>query len=52
LRDRESGGAVASALAKVQSVQKWKKIPAERVLVVEHVTDISREKLRPGIRNL
>ena len=45
----KAGGesALARALGiKVQSVQKWKKIPAERVLVVEHVTDISREKTK------
>ena len=48
----KAGGesALARALGiKVQSVQKWKKITAERVLAVEHVTDIPREKLRPHI---
>jgi DNA-binding transcriptional regulator YdaS (Cro superfamily) len=52
----KAGGesALARALGiKVQSVQKWKKIPAERVLAVEHVTGISREKLRSRhLRNL
>lgn len=42
--------ALARALGiKVQSVQKWKKIPAERVVAVEAVTGISREKLRPDL---
>ena len=48
----KAGGesAVARALGiKVQSVQKWKKIPAERVLAVEHVTGISREKRLPPV---
>jgi len=52
----KAGGesAVARALGiKVQSVQKWKKIPAERVLAVEHVTGIPREKTTARhLRNL
>jgi DNA-binding transcriptional regulator YdaS (Cro superfamily) len=42
--------ALARALGiKVQSVQKWKKIPAERVLDVEYATGIPREQLRPDL---
>jgi DNA-binding transcriptional regulator YdaS (Cro superfamily) len=42
--------ALARALGiKVQSVQKWKKIPAERMPAVEAITGISREKLRPDL---
>jgi DNA-binding transcriptional regulator YdaS (Cro superfamily) len=42
--------ALARALGiKVQSVQKWKKIPAERVVAVEQATGIPREQLRPDI---
>jgi len=52
----KTGGesALARALGiKVQSVQKWKKIPAERVLAVEHVTGIPREKTTARhLRNL
>jgi len=46
----KTGGesALARALGiKVRLVQKWKKIPAERVLAVEHVTGIPREKPQP-----
>jgi DNA-binding transcriptional regulator YdaS (Cro superfamily) len=32
-----------------QSFQKWKKIPAERVLAIEHITGIPREQLRPDL---
>lgn len=32
-----------------QNVCKWKRIPAERVIEVEHATGIPREKLRPDI---
>jgi DNA-binding transcriptional regulator YdaS (Cro superfamily) len=32
-----------------QAVSQWKKVPAERVLSVEHVTGISRHDLRPDI---
>jgi hypothetical protein len=43
-------GPLARALGiKFQSIQKWKKIPAERVAAVEEVTGISREDLRPDI---
>lgn len=34
---------------KVQSIQQWRRIPAERVLDVERVTGISRHDLRPDI---
>lgn len=34
---------------KVQSIQQWKRIPAERVLDVERVTGIPRHKLRPDL---
>ncbi len=32
-----------------QSIQSWKKIPAERVVALEEVTGIPREQLRPDI---
>lgn len=32
-----------------QAIQSWKKIPAERVPAIEHITGIPREKLRPDI---
>jgi len=42
--------ALARALGiKVQSVQKWKKIPADRVVAVEQATGIPREQLRPEL---
>lgn len=34
---------------KVQSIQQWKRIPAERVLEVERITGIARHKLRPDL---
>lgn len=34
---------------KVQSIQQWKRIPAERVLDVERVTGIPRGELRPDL---
>lgn len=34
---------------KVQSIQQWTRIPAERVLDVERVTGIPREELRPDL---
>lgn len=34
---------------KVQSIQQWKRIPAERVLDVEKVTGIPRHILRPDL---
>lgn len=34
---------------KVQSIQQWKRIPAERVIDVERVTGIPREELRPDL---
>lgn len=34
---------------KVQSIQQWKRIPAERVLDVERVTGIPRHELRPDL---
>ena len=33
----------------VQSIQQWKRIPAERVLDVERISGISRYVLRPDI---
>lgn len=33
----------------VQSIQQWKRIPAERVLDVEKVTGIPRHILRPDL---
>lgn len=48
----KAGGmhALARALGiKFQSIQKWKKIPAERMAAVEAVTGIQREKLRPDL---
>lgn len=53
--DRASAAAGSkSALArqlgvKVQSIQQWKRIPAERVLDVERITGIPRGELRPDI---
>lgn len=34
---------------KVQSIQQWKRIPAERVLDVERVTGVPRHELRPDL---
>lgn len=34
---------------KVQSIQQWEKIPAERVHDVERATGIPRHKLRPDL---
>lgn len=34
---------------KVQSIQQWHRIPAERVLQVEEITGIARHKLRPDL---
>lgn len=34
---------------KFQSIQQWKRIPAERVLEVERVTGIPRHELRPDL---
>ena len=31
------------------AVNQWKKVPAERVLEVERITGIPRERLRPDI---
>jgi DNA-binding transcriptional regulator YdaS (Cro superfamily) len=33
----------------VQSIQQWKKIPAERLVDIERVTGIPREELRPDL---
>ncbi len=42
--------ALARALGiQVQSIQQWKRIPAERVLQIERITGISRHVLRPDI---
>jgi DNA-binding transcriptional regulator YdaS (Cro superfamily) len=34
---------------KVQSIQQWTRIPAERVLEVERITGIPRHVLRPDL---
>jgi DNA-binding transcriptional regulator YdaS (Cro superfamily) len=34
---------------KVQSIQQWKRVPDDRVLDVERVTGVPREKLRPDL---
>ena len=34
---------------KVQSIQQWTRIPAERLIDVERVTGIPREELRPDL---
>jgi DNA-binding transcriptional regulator YdaS (Cro superfamily) len=34
---------------KVQSLQNWRRIPAERVLQIEKVTGLGREFLRPDL---
>jgi len=34
---------------KAQSVTKWTRVPAERVLQVERVTGVSRHDLRPDL---
>lgn len=33
----------------VQSIQQWKRIPAERIVEIERVTGIPREELRPEL---
>jgi DNA-binding transcriptional regulator YdaS (Cro superfamily) len=48
----EAGGmhALARMLGiKFQSIQKWTKIPSERVIAIEHATGIPREQLRPDL---
>lgn len=32
-----------------QAISQWQKVPAERVLDVEHVTGVSRTELRPDL---
>ena len=32
-----------------QTIQRWKRIPAERVIAIEQVTGIPRERLRPDL---
>ena len=34
---------------KYQSIQLWRKIPAERVIAIEQVTGLTREQLRPDL---
>jgi DNA-binding transcriptional regulator YdaS (Cro superfamily) len=49
---KAAGGmrALARALRiNYQSIQSWQRIPAERVVDVEQITGIPREKLRPDI---
>lgn len=49
---KRAGGAVAVArefgLTR-QAVAKWEEVPAERVLVVERLSGVSRYELRPDI---
>lgn len=33
----------------VQSIQQWRRIPAERVVAVERVTGVPRHELRPDL---
>jgi DNA-binding transcriptional regulator YdaS (Cro superfamily) len=45
-----SKSALARALGlKVQSIQQWRRIPAERVLDVERATGVPRSALRPDL---
>ena len=45
-----SQSALARALGiTAQSVQQWKRVPAERLVEIERVTGISRADLRPDI---
>jgi hypothetical protein len=32
-----------------QAIQQWKKVPAERLLEIERVTGVARERLRPDL---
>lgn len=32
-----------------QSINQWTRIPAERVIQIEELTDVPREKLRPDL---
>lgn len=32
-----------------QAIQQWKKVPAERMLEIERVTGVARERLRPDL---
>jgi DNA-binding transcriptional regulator YdaS (Cro superfamily) len=32
-----------------QSINEWRRIPAERIIQIEQVTDVPREKLRPDL---
>jgi hypothetical protein len=34
---------------KAQSVRKWKRVPQDRLIVVEMVTGVARERLRPDL---
>jgi DNA-binding transcriptional regulator YdaS (Cro superfamily) len=49
---KKAGGITALSRAlkiTFQSIQMWKKIPAERVIAIEKVVNIPREKLRPDL---
>lgn len=49
---KKAGGmnVLAKALGiRYQAIQAWTKIPAERIVAVEKVTGIPREKLRPDL---
>lgn len=32
-----------------QSIQQWEKVPAERVVEIEAITGVARERLRPDL---
>lgn len=49
---KKAGGIAALARSlgiRLQSIQNWKKIPAERVLDIEAAIGLPREKLRPDL---
>ena len=54
---KNSGGPAALARAlnergvtiKSQAVSQWTKVPAERVLLVEEISGVSRHDLRPDV---
>ena len=42
--------ALASALGRHrQAVYRWPRVPAERVIEIEHLTGVPREELRPDL---
>ena len=43
-------GRLATGLkVKYQSIQRWTRVPAERVLDIERITGVSRSELRPDL---